>query len=581
MNYVVLSLKYRPQIFEDVVGQDHVTRTLINAFKKDRVAQGYLFTGPRGVGKTTTARILAKALNCQVSQGAPCNKCSNCLEIIDGRNMDVLEIDGASNRGIEEIRNLREQIKYTPMNSPFKIFIIDEVHMLTTQAFNALLRTLEEPPAHGKFILATTDVHKVPQTILSRCQRFDFNRMTIDIITSRLNQIVEEESIEIDDLSIAAVARKADGSMRDALSLLDQVIAYSSEKITYEDVTRVLGLIPLNLFFDLFEGLKEKDAGKIVDFLSSVRSSGLPVSEVARGINENIRNLLFSFVPDALGNLELSTDVMEIITRAAKGWDPKDLVRISRIIAEVEQEARTASQPLILLEISLMKLLEMDSAVRISDLIHGDLGIQDVNIKPPSSRRKENAAQTAPAEETHGIVPDKTENTGDETQSGNTASRKKEKTTVKSQTGAKQSEDRVTGIESASEPDVKLSQGPDNNETVKDIENIWKKVYKRLLNDRPSIASVLEGSTISEKSNNRFILTVFGQSDFSIHMAEKGKGYIEKLLSMELNANSSVNFILSKKDSIKSGNDEPTQKKSGNDETVAKIIELFDGEIIQ
>ena len=233
MTHQILSLKWRPRTFSEVVGQDHIMHTLINAFKSNIVAHSYMFTGPRGVGKTTTARIVAKALNCQNNPGTGCTECTNCHEISEARNLDVLEIDGASNRGIDEIRNIRELIKFPPMNSPNKVIIIDEVHMLTTPAFNALLRTLEEPPPHGKFILATTDIQKVPMTIISRCQRFDFYRLSSKIILDQMIKILQSESIQADKESLQAIAVKSTGSMRDALSTLEQVIAYSEDKISY------------------------------------------------------------------------------------------------------------------------------------------------------------------------------------------------------------------------------------------------------------------------------------------------------------------------------------------------------------
>ncbi len=259
MGYLVIARKWRPKQFEEVVGQEHITLTLQNAIKKDRVASAYLFSGPRGVGKTTTARILAKALNCEKGPTPqPCDSCTPCQEIAEGHSIDVLEIDGASNRGIDEVRSLRESTRYTPSNLRYKIYIIDEVHMLTTEAFNALLKTLEEPPPHVVFIFATTEANKVPATILSRCQRFDFRRIPQEKIVEQLKKICDQETIQIDDQALYLIARKSEGCMRDSQSLLDQVLSFSDHTVSKDDVISLLGIIQHDEFFTISEAIARK-----------------------------------------------------------------------------------------------------------------------------------------------------------------------------------------------------------------------------------------------------------------------------------------------------------------------------------
>ena len=260
MGYLVLARKWRPQQFDQVVGQNHVTRTLQNAIDLGRVAHAYLFCGPRGVGKTTTARIFAKALNCQKGmKKEPCDACSNCKEISAGTSLDVLEIDGASNRGIDQVRELRDNVKFAPASSRFKIYIIDEVHMLTTEAFNALLKTLEEPPEHVKFFFATTEPHKVPSTILSRCQRFDLRKISAKEIYDALKNIVRHEKIKTEEKTLFAVAKAADGSLRDAESLLDQLISFSQGDLRYEDALNILGWISMDAVIHFLELVKKGD----------------------------------------------------------------------------------------------------------------------------------------------------------------------------------------------------------------------------------------------------------------------------------------------------------------------------------
>jgi len=267
-SYLVLARKWRPQLFEEVVGQQHITQTLQNAISQKRVAHAFLFTGARGVGKTSTARILAKALNCEKGpQINPCDQCTNCQEVTHGNSMDVIEIDGASNRGIDEIRELKENVRYTPAKSRYKIYIIDEVHMLTKEAFNALLKTLEEPPPHIIFIFATTEPHKIPATILSRCQRYDFKRIPFREVIGSLKRIVEEEKIQISQRGLLSIAQESEGSLRDAQSLLDQVIAYAGKNIRDEDIAEVLGLIDRKILNDTIEAIANRDVERCMEVI--------------------------------------------------------------------------------------------------------------------------------------------------------------------------------------------------------------------------------------------------------------------------------------------------------------------------
>ena len=260
MAFVVTARKWRPQRFDEVVGQEHITATLKNAIKNNRIAHAYLFTGPRGVGKTTTARIMAKALNClNPKDSEPCNECEMCLSIQSTQSLDIIEIDGASNRGIDEIRTLRDSVKYAPTKGKYKIYIIDEVHMLTKESFNAFLKTLEEPPAHTIFIFATTDVHKVPLTIISRCQRFDFRRIQLDTIKILLAKIAVSENIKIDDKTLTIIAKKADGALRDAESFFDQIVSFCGNDIESSTVSKMLNLVDDDIYFDISDAVLNKN----------------------------------------------------------------------------------------------------------------------------------------------------------------------------------------------------------------------------------------------------------------------------------------------------------------------------------
>ena len=552
MSYKVLSLKYRPQSFLDVIGQDHVTQTLINAFKKNRVGQGYIFTGPRGVGKTTTARILAKGLNCKNSKnGNPCNKCNICDEITEYRNLDVLEIDGASNRGIEEIRNLRELIKFTPMNAPYKIFIIDEVHMLTNPAFNALLRTLEEPPLHGKFIMCTTDIHKVPDTIISRCQRFDFNRISINDIKESVNSILSKEKINSDLESVEAIAVKSEGSMRDALSILDQIIAFSDNKINYKDVEKILGLVSSELYFRLTNSINDKNSDLLLETLTEIRNGGIPIDDVVKGLNVHIRNLMYASLNDGVKALEMSDDLKKEYVKSSKLWDIRDLLRITEVLNDLELNINRSNQPYIMFEISALKLLEMDQSISIEELLNQSSNNVKDDVSTEKDQKKDDSILNNEIEEK--VIKDKVIEK-------NEVHKKDEKP------------DKV--IEEKNDDDLSLD--------IESMKGKWSTIITNVTNVRTSIGIVLEHSSPIDFDKKVLKIGVYNQPKFSLDLLNNNKEVIEKVIANELKQRVSINFSeIHNKSDTADLKEQSTANKNNDSDAMDSVIELFDGEILR
>lgn len=396
--------------FADVVGQDHVTRTLKNAIREGRLAHAYLFTGQRGCGKTTVARVLAKAINCpnaKANDYEPCNNCDVCKEITDGRSMDVSEIDGASNNGVDDVRSLRDNVKYPPLHGEYKVIIIDEVHMLSTSAFNALLKTLEEPPRHLVFIFATTEVQKVLPTILSRTQRYDFRRMQLDEIIARLRLIADTDTIEIDDEALLVIAKKADGSMRDAQSIFDQVVAFCGKRVETQRVREALNLIDTDFFFEVSDAILARNPAKAFELSQSISSRGYDIEEFFIGLLEHFRNLLTARLTGNSTLIEVSKVHQERYLNVSAELSEGDLLRLVRLGQNALEALKTSQQPRIILEVALVEMMMMERALELSQLMAaissnknglGAAGSMAEAPKPRASSPVSNRVAEAPKE---------------------------------------------------------------------------------------------------------------------------------------------------------------------------------------
>ena len=565
MTYKVLSLKWRPRVFQDIVGQDHITKTLVNAFKKNRVAQGYIFTGPRGVGKTTTARILSMALNADGGPNFNFDPDSNtAIEISEGRAIDVMEIDGASNRGIEEIRNLREQIKFAPMTGQYKVIIIDEVHMLTNPAFNALLRTLEEPPEHGKFIFCTTDIHKVPATIISRCQRFDFNRIATETIIDRISFILEKEKINTDKNSLQIIARKADGSMRDGLSILDQVISFCGSDIDYDQTVSALGIIPNDLYFNYTESINNKNGEMMLAVLEQFSKYGVPASEVNNGIGIHLKNLLYSKIKNGSEMLDMNEENKKQYLDHAKDWDNRDLLRVSQIISDVSSYINRSNDPYLLMEVTSLKLLEMERSVSLDALLRSDnLSVgKDDGIK--KNDLENYTKKQVFSKKDYNIVND--ENKVDSVNKG-----------INKDNHNKEVKNQINEEKKINESDAS------NSITIDIIQDNWKNFIDKLHIKKPSIASVMDNSVPVDFKNGKIIVQITSSLEFHLNMINKNYGLVKNILNDQFKIE--LDFVIEKKSESYSDDNIIQDSVDGSniqddDQLRDKIVDLFDGEIL-
>lgn len=546
------SLRYRPQNFAELFDQEHVKRTLTNAIQHNRLAHAYLFAGPRGVGKTTTARILAKSLNCVEGPTInPCNKCSTCLEIKASKSLDVLEIDGASNRGIDQIRELRENVRYRPTSGPYRIYIIDEVHMLTEPAFNALLKTLEEPPSHVIFIFATTEPHKVPATILSRCQRFDFKRIAPDVIAKRLEMIIEKEKLDVAEDAVGLIADIADGGLRDAESVLEQITTFKQEKVTAKDVTELLGIVPCERFSHLLKLVGEKNEAGLLEFLEETFAAGYDVAEFYFGMVGFLRALLFTSLEMKAGRSAFPENVLS----HAKEYRPKELARMLERFLKSEEAFKRSREKVIFIETLTLALMDTEEpqAAPMNSSPASEPSSRFPKTFTSGQNSKPKAKKSTLQQNPAGVV-----NTGEA------------QAPIPEEEPSEQTLENDT---KKAEEEIREAEEPLQSASLTDV---WERFMEEISAEESFLTLALQASKIIDTRNNLLRIGISDNPELNIGRLEAEQSHLEERLSRLAGQKMRLEFEATS----------PAKKENGTPKSkprspVEDVLDIFKGEIVR
>ena len=535
MSYKAIYRKFRPTKFKDVLGQEHITTILKNQIKNDNIAHAYLFSGTRGTGKTSTARIFARAINCLCDDDIPCNTCEICKGILDESVMDIIEIDAASNNSVEDIRELRENSKYPPSSCKYKVYIIDEVHMLSKGAFNALLKVLEEPPEHLIFILATTEPQKLPATIISRCQRYDFRRVSVENIVKNMENIAQEVDVKIEKSALELIARNSDGAMRDALSILDQCLSFSEDEITYDYVVSILGIVNNDLMFSIIDDIISGSTEHVLDRLDEVIKEGIDVKQLIKDMILHFRNLMVAKTSENLENsIDGTEELIEKLKEQSKSIELEKIITLLNILSETENKCKWSAQPRIILEVDLIKMLNLPSEMNLESLIERIDRLESqiksgVTINTSTQRKVERPQQSM--------------------------SSKVEK--------------------QVKEPSDSKDLSLDADVGFENVKTEWSNILQVIKTKKIALhALIIEGNPVSFKNN---ILTISFKEGFGFHRdaldKQTNKESIEKLIESVLNTKVELKLVMTTKPIA----DDEQEKQ----DLVKDVIDIFGEDLVE